>query len=205
MVPSLRALLDGVIDYAGLFPPARLPLGEAVRNYLRYRRDPDSWMLARFVCPSARLDDLGVLLQEIGPAEAPVPLAVLGRGGDTWREFEEAGVEDARAILAFRQRFGGRIGGSGLAHLARRIRFHHRPRRARVCALAPHFRRPARHGSDLDAGQPLRVAHVPGGRAHHRRRRQRERRERQQRLYQDGVAGAIALARHFVLGHAPGC
>jgi hypothetical protein len=108
MVASLRALLDGIIDYAGLFPPARLPLEQAVRNYLRYRRDPDSWMLARFVCPSTRLIELGALLNEVGQGEAPIPLAVLGRGGDTFREFAEGWGEDLKAILAFRQQFGGR-------------------------------------------------------------------------------------------------
>ena len=46
---SLRALLAGVIDYAGLFPPATLPLDEAVRNYARYRREPEGWMLGRLV------------------------------------------------------------------------------------------------------------------------------------------------------------
>jgi hypothetical protein len=108
MVAGLRALLDGIIDYAGLFPPARLPLEQAVRNYLRYRRDPESWMLARFVCPATRLAELSALLNEIGQGEAPVPLAVLGRGGDTPRELGEGLVEDLKAILALRQRFSGR-------------------------------------------------------------------------------------------------
>lgn len=108
MVASLRALLDGIIDYAGLFPPARLPLEEAVRNYLRYRRGPERWMLARFVCPSTRLAELGALLQEIGQGEAPIPLAVLGRGSDTLREFAEGWAEDLKAVMAFRQQFGGR-------------------------------------------------------------------------------------------------
>src|SRR5438034_269722 len=40
MSPSLRALLSGSVDYAGLFPPARLPLDQAIRNYARYRTDP---------------------------------------------------------------------------------------------------------------------------------------------------------------------
>ena len=48
MKNSLRALLAGTIDYAGLFPPASLSLGETVRNYLSYRTQPEAWMLARF-------------------------------------------------------------------------------------------------------------------------------------------------------------
>ncbi len=55
MSASLRALLSGVVDYAGLFPPARLPLEEAIHNYARYRQGPDAWMLGRFVIPAARL------------------------------------------------------------------------------------------------------------------------------------------------------
>ncbi len=108
MPASLRALLEGVIDYAGLFPPARLPLDEAVRNYLRYRREPESWMLARFVCPAARLTELGNLLREIGPGEAPVRLAVLGRGGDTARDFADGLSQDLGQIEEFRTQFGER-------------------------------------------------------------------------------------------------
>ena len=39
MSPSLRALLTGIVDYAGLFPPAQLSLDEAIRNYARYRTE----------------------------------------------------------------------------------------------------------------------------------------------------------------------
>jgi hypothetical protein len=108
MVASLRALLDGIIDYAGLFPPARLPLEQVVRNYLSYRRSPESWMLARFVCPAARLAELGELLQDLGPSEAPVPVAVLARGGGDVREFLEGLRDDLEAMLAFRARHGAR-------------------------------------------------------------------------------------------------
>ncbi len=55
---SLRALLSGLIDYAGLFPPAGLPLGDVVQNYATYRRSDDRWALGRLVVPAARLDDL---------------------------------------------------------------------------------------------------------------------------------------------------
>jgi hypothetical protein len=108
MTASLRALLDGIIDYAGLFPPARLPLQQAVRNYLRYRRDAESWMLARFVCPAARLAELGELLNEIGQGEAPVPLAILGHGGDSFNAFAEGLQEDLSLIQAFRTQFDER-------------------------------------------------------------------------------------------------
>ena len=65
---SQKALLAGLIDYAGLFPPAALSMEEAVRNYARYREGEHAWMLGRFVVPEA------------GAAEVPFefPKSVLG-------------------------------------------------------------------------------------------------------------------------------
>lgn len=54
---SLRVLLRGVVDYAGLFPPAGLGMAAAVEEYARHRADPAAWMLGRFVLPAARLDE----------------------------------------------------------------------------------------------------------------------------------------------------
>lgn len=53
----LRQLLRGVVDYAGLFPPAGLSMAEAVAHYARHRAEPPAWMLGRFVLPAARLDE----------------------------------------------------------------------------------------------------------------------------------------------------
>jgi hypothetical protein len=52
---ALAALVDGAIDYAGTFPPARLPLGQAAANYLRYRTSADARWLGRFVCSATQL------------------------------------------------------------------------------------------------------------------------------------------------------
>lgn len=54
---SVRALLAGAIDYAGLFPPSQLSLSEAVLNYATYRNSNYAWMLGRFVVTAARLDE----------------------------------------------------------------------------------------------------------------------------------------------------
>jgi RNA polymerase sigma factor (sigma-70 family) len=97
---SLRALLTGVIDYAGMFPPAKLPLEEAIRNYLRYRQEPESWMLARFICPAARLQELNPYLGKLsGP---PVAIVALGQGGANLQEFKENLRTDKEAIATFR-------------------------------------------------------------------------------------------------------
>jgi hypothetical protein len=62
-VTALRALLTGIVDYAGLFPPAGLDLPAAARNYGAYRGSDDAWMLGRFVVPVARIDELATLLE----------------------------------------------------------------------------------------------------------------------------------------------
>jgi len=50
-----HAVLDRLIDYAGLFPPAGLPMAETVANYAGYQRRDDAWALARLVVPVNRL------------------------------------------------------------------------------------------------------------------------------------------------------
>src|SRR5512139_1490599 len=54
---SVRALLVGAVDYAGLFPPAALPMAGAVAEYGRAQGGPDAWMLGRFVLPAGRLSE----------------------------------------------------------------------------------------------------------------------------------------------------
>ncbi len=51
MNDALRPLLSGLIDYAGLFPPAAVSMADAVANYAAYRTSADAWALGRFVLP----------------------------------------------------------------------------------------------------------------------------------------------------------
>lgn len=54
---AARTLLAGLIDYAGLFPPAKKDMASAVEAYARHRFGEHEWMLARFICPVSRLDE----------------------------------------------------------------------------------------------------------------------------------------------------
>ncbi|NNE46880.1 MAG: hypothetical protein HKN37_09500 [Rhodothermales bacterium] len=74
----VRALLDRLIDYAGLFPPASLDFDTSVRYFGQYLTGIDRWMLRSFVCPVSRLPDLtkyaylfescgGVRISVLGP------------------------------------------------------------------------------------------------------------------------------------------
>ena len=49
---SARSFLRGVIDYAGLFPPAQLGMSAAVNAYDEYRHSADKDLLGRFVVPA---------------------------------------------------------------------------------------------------------------------------------------------------------
>jgi hypothetical protein len=55
---ALDTLLAGLIDYAGLYPPAGLDMGTAVRNYLEYRSGAHASALGRFIVDVSRLDEL---------------------------------------------------------------------------------------------------------------------------------------------------
>ncbi|MBO9610123.1 MAG: hypothetical protein J7639_29460 [Paenibacillaceae bacterium] len=59
MFASMKAFMGQIIDYAGLFPPAALPLESAIRHYAAYRSGPDGWMLGNFVLAAAQLPAVG--------------------------------------------------------------------------------------------------------------------------------------------------
>jgi hypothetical protein len=99
---TLALLLDGLIDYAGLYPPASLSLEAAVRAYARYRAGPRAAWLGRFVLPAARLGEFLAVRKSIatGPAdETSAPGAASG----PWRLSvllgEDAGADLERVIV----------------------------------------------------------------------------------------------------------
>jgi hypothetical protein len=99
----MERVLSGVIDYAGIFPPAKLSLEDAVANYLGYLEGPDAWIVGRFVCSSARLEDLTVELERHSIRE-PIPVTVVGSGGSTRNEWESGLERDAGLLNGFEQR-----------------------------------------------------------------------------------------------------
>jgi hypothetical protein len=55
LAPPLKALLANLIDYAGLYPPAGLPLEIVIERYRCFLASPDGWILNRLVLPAAKL------------------------------------------------------------------------------------------------------------------------------------------------------
>lgn len=96
---ALHALLAGIVDYAGLFPPAALDMERAVHNYARYRADDDAWMLGRFVVPVARLDEFSVARAALGDVADWRLSALLGE--DVARDVERArAFNSSRSVAA---------------------------------------------------------------------------------------------------------
>jgi len=96
------ALLESLVDYAGLFPPAQLEMDAAVKQYGAHRRSDEAWMLGRFVVPSTRLSELSAAADPDLPAPGsgePWPLSVL-LGADV--------AADAALFAAFGEGHRGR-------------------------------------------------------------------------------------------------
>jgi hypothetical protein len=59
--PLRRALLEGLIDHAALFPPASMTMRDALAEDRAARQSEYAWMVDRFVCPASRLGESGRL------------------------------------------------------------------------------------------------------------------------------------------------
>lgn len=100
---SIRVLLADIIDYAGLFPPSKVSMSEAVINYATYKNSNFNWMLSRFVLPAARLDEF---------LESAEDFISRDPGGDVWRLSVLAGediYDTLRRIEDFNSRNSSRV------------------------------------------------------------------------------------------------
>jgi hypothetical protein len=100
MKGSVRVLLQSLIDYAGLFPPAGLPMEQAVANYASYLAGEHRWALGRFIVPASRLGELeAAVARQASPSE-PWELSLLASGSTE---------EDLAAASEFNERHQGEL------------------------------------------------------------------------------------------------
>ena len=107
---SVRVLLFEIVDYAGLFPPSKLPMAESVINYALYKNSNYDWMLGRFVVAVERLGEFTENTSEFLARDASVwKLSVLASDdiAETVqqveafnREFQGEAIADALEIKA---------------------------------------------------------------------------------------------------------
>lgn len=103
MKRSFHAFMKGIIDYAGLFPPADLSLENAIVSYETHRRSYEAWMLSRFIIPVSRLRDLSPYGDSLFLREKPWKFSVLGRRTETMAEFSShlsEAVDEMRTLYA---------------------------------------------------------------------------------------------------------
>ncbi|MFL5510688.1 MAG: hypothetical protein ACJ79J_13965 [Gemmatimonadaceae bacterium] len=77
---AVDALLAGLVDYAGLFPPAGEDMRTALENYAAYAKGPDRPALGRFIVPVTRLEELEKAADDLLPSggmDEPWRLSVL--------------------------------------------------------------------------------------------------------------------------------
>lgn len=105
MVESLRVLLAEIFDYAGLFPPAALPMDQAVTQYISHTKGPECGLVNRFVCPVSWLDDFWQVAEGTD-THFEWNLTVLGTSLEGFRQ-------DQSVIQTFLSRTQGRVQVSG--------------------------------------------------------------------------------------------
>lgn len=99
MTASIKAFMREIIDYAGLFPPANLSLDTSLQKYSKYRKHEDSWMLARYIIPAGRLDELKPYAETLfAEAESPFVFSILGKRTETISDYKEH-LKDIEAAL----------------------------------------------------------------------------------------------------------
>jgi len=100
---SLRTLLSGLVDYAGLFPPAKLDMAATVANYANYLGGGDAWALGRLIVPATRLDEFEQHADEHLPA---------GNDDATWELTALVGHDslddDLGRLATFNKKYAGR-------------------------------------------------------------------------------------------------
>jgi hypothetical protein len=93
---AVEALLARIVEYAGLFPPAALDMESALRNYQRYTKTDEFWLLGGFVLPASRLGEFKTAFERVWGTEQERPWTLkVVCAGET--------ADDARAIEEFQQ------------------------------------------------------------------------------------------------------
>ena len=74
---SLYHFLDKLIDYAGLFPPAKLEIEPSLKNYAEYIKSTDKWMMSQFIIPVLRLNEIPTGLMKNYSKNFPLNLSLI--------------------------------------------------------------------------------------------------------------------------------
>jgi len=96
--PAVRAALQQLVDYAGLFPPAQLDIAPALDEYDAARSGPFAWMLGRFIVPASRVGDVLSLRAFEGEALALSVIVDAGTELRPWLSNVQAALSQLGAL-----------------------------------------------------------------------------------------------------------
>ncbi|MFV8829904.1 hypothetical protein [Alkalihalobacterium sp. APHAB7] len=102
---STLQFFSNLIDYAGLFPPAQLPLEQAIHNYASYQKDEDAWMLGHFIIPASRLEELDPYMS-LFSKKNPLPVSAIGQKTVDSEQCLERLAFDLEKIQSFHKKHG---------------------------------------------------------------------------------------------------
>ena len=108
MKNSLQKIMNGLIDYAGLFPPAKLPLDEAIAEYISHISEEKKWMLGRFIIPISQLNDLEEFIPQFKNV-GTLRLSVLGGQSTSNKEFLQQTKDEIIIINNYRKKHEGKV------------------------------------------------------------------------------------------------
>lgn len=105
--PAVRSAFAKLIDYAGLFPPAKLALAQAADEYRNAHAGEHAWMLGRFIIPAPLLADspavpAGPFSAIVEPDREALGKAAALRAGGVAIEVLEIPLRGTRALDALR-------------------------------------------------------------------------------------------------------
>lgn len=101
MKPISSILFRSLVDYAGLFPPAALPLRETIENYVAYIGGKDHPMLGRLILPATQFQAAAEIIQGL-KLPYPVPVSCLVARSVTIAESRTRLGEAVGIIAAYR-------------------------------------------------------------------------------------------------------
>lgn len=91
---SIIEFTKNLIDYAGLFPPAKLDIHTAFKNHLEYISTEYKWMISKFICPVNLFGELENILSHKPYKLNKVFLSALGRSSENKETFEKNFCDD---------------------------------------------------------------------------------------------------------------
>ena len=102
------ALFDGLVDYAGLFPPASLSMAKAVAEYQDALQGMHSRRVDRFICLASRLGELAAELSSLELDGDPWAVSVIadvsvGELSTVLDAFEAEGGQRAEVVMIERR------------------------------------------------------------------------------------------------------